>query len=84
MGPTHNNQNGLGGPKKGGLVKITTPVFECHYWLAKHKHQKKVLLRERKRHTDRGVSSTPSAVLPGRGGGSPVDRQTDGLTRVKT
>ena len=24
---------------------------------------KKVLLRERKRHTDRGVSSTPSAVL---------------------
>ena len=25
MGPTHNNQNGPGGPKKGGLVKITTP-----------------------------------------------------------
>ena len=26
MGPTHNNQNGLGGPKKGGSVKITTRV----------------------------------------------------------
>ena len=27
MGPTHNNQNGPGGAlKKGGLVKITTPV----------------------------------------------------------
>ena len=26
MGPTHNNQNGQGGPKKGGSVKITTPV----------------------------------------------------------
>ena len=28
MGPTHNNQNGLRGPKKGGggSVKITTPV----------------------------------------------------------
>ena len=25
MGPIHNNQNGPGGPKKGGLVKITTP-----------------------------------------------------------
>ena len=24
MGPTHNNQNGPGGPKKGGSVKITT------------------------------------------------------------
>ena len=26
MGPTHNNKNGPGGPKKGGSVKITTPV----------------------------------------------------------
>ena len=25
MGPTHNNQNCLGGPKKVGSVKITTP-----------------------------------------------------------
>ena len=25
MGPTNNNQNGPGGPKKGGSVKITTP-----------------------------------------------------------
>ena len=32
---------------------------------------KKVLLCERKRHTDRGVSSTPSAVLSG-GGGYPI------------
>ena len=31
---------------------------------------KTVLLRERKRHTDRGVSSTPSALLY-RGGGTP-------------
>ena len=31
---------------------------------------KKVLLRERKRHTDRDVSSTPSAVLSG-GRGTP-------------
>ena len=30
---------------------------------------KKVYLRERKRHTDRGVSSTPYAVLSGGGGG---------------
>ena len=30
---------------------------------------KQVLLRERKRHTDRGVSSTPSAALSGGGGG---------------
>ena len=27
MGPTHNNQNGLRGPKNGGSVKITTPVL---------------------------------------------------------
>ena len=27
MGPTHNNQNGPGGPKNGGSVKITTPVL---------------------------------------------------------
>ena len=26
MGPTHNNQNGLVGPKKGGSIKITAPV----------------------------------------------------------
>ena len=72
---------------------------------------KKVLLRECKRHTDRGVSSTPSVILyevgylPPRGtphqvrpGGVPkvvyplsgypprpgLDRQNDGLTRVKT
>ena len=31
----------------------------------KRRLNKKVLLRERKRHTDRGVSSTPSAVLSG-------------------
>ena len=35
---------------------------------------KKVLLRERKRHTDRGVSSTPSAVLY-LGGGLPLPCQ---------
>ena len=33
-------------------------------------YYKKVLLRERKRHTDRGVSSTSSVVLPG--GGYPL------------
>ena len=27
MGPTHNNQNSPGGPKKGGSVNITTPVL---------------------------------------------------------
>ena len=27
MGPTHNNENGLLCPKKGGSVKITTPVI---------------------------------------------------------
>ena len=37
MGPTYNNQNGPGGPKKGRSVKITTPVplsssvWICHY-----------------------------------------------------
>ena len=37
-----------------------------------HVVNKKVLLRERKRHTDRGVSSTPSGVLYwGGGGGTP-------------
>ena len=39
-----------------------------------HLKNKKILLRERKRHTDRRLAS------PGRG----VDRQTDGQTRVKT
>ena len=33
-----------------------------------HSGNKKVLLRERKRHTDRGISSTPSVVLTGGGG----------------
>ena len=28
MGPTHNNQNGPGGPKKGGSVKIITPEVQ--------------------------------------------------------
>ena len=39
------------------------------------KRNKKVLLRERKRHTDRGISSTPSVVLywgGGGGGGLPL------------
>ena len=44
---------------------------------------KKVLLRERKRHTARRVVSTPSVVLPGY---PPLwtDRLMDGQTRVKT
>ena len=41
----------------------------CHTWqittLFKLKHNKKVLLRERKRHTARRVVSTPSVVLTG-------------------
>ena len=42
-------------------------------WLAKKKEpNKKVLLRERKRHTDRCVSSTPSAVLSRKGTPSPA------------
>ena len=37
-------------------------LYRCQKML-----DKKVLLRERKRHTDRGLSSTPSVVLPGGG-----------------
>ena len=36
---------------------------------------KKVLLRERKRHTDRRLASTPSVVLTGGGGGYPITGQ---------
>ena len=34
MGPTHNNQYGPGDPKKGGSVKITTPVSD-YDWMGK-------------------------------------------------
>ena len=42
----------------------------------KHEKNKKVLLREHKRHTDRRVASTPSVVLMG--GGTPSQDQTGG------
>ena len=43
----------------------------------KHNNNKKVLLRERKRHTARHVVSTPSVVLPGSGTPPPRGRYPD-------
>ena len=54
------------------VFRIITFVTECDIKMAHHKtvNNKKVLLRERKRHTDRRVASTRYAT-PGGGGGYP-------------
>ena len=58
-------RNGRGSPWQGfHPQKFST----FRIFLRTHVRNKKVLLRERKRHTDCGVSSTPSVVLPGEGG----------------
>ena len=41
-------------------TKVQLQIKNCDRAPGKHSNNKKVLLRERKRHTDRGVSSTPS------------------------
>ena len=54
-----------------GDILVWDTVFQRFYldWINRfvnnsgHRQNKKVLLRERKRHTDRGASSTPSVVL---------------------
>ena len=38
MGPTHNNKNGPGGPKKGGSVNITTAVAFSFNTINKPQH----------------------------------------------
>ena len=58
------------------VISETTEIFFMkentnHMVHSKKMINKKVLLRERKRHTDRGVSSTPSVVLYW-GGGYPL------------
>ena len=54
---------------QGALRKSLTFDSVVYVVVSKENHNQKVLLRERKRHTDLSVSSTPYAVLSGMGGG---------------
>ena len=61
----------------GGRCRIYPKTRTKYFAAVKDRKDKKVLLRERKRHTDRGVSSTPSVVLyrgstPSLPGGTPI------------
>ena len=53
--------------KRPGSGAENGPVHYNHF--SSYLLYKKVLLRERKRHTDRSITSTPSAVLSRGGGG---------------
>ena len=50
MGPTHNNQNSPGGPKKGGSVNITTPADRK---TDSHTHRSTQADRQTQTHTQR-------------------------------
>ena len=73
--------------QKTGVTTVSRDFFRSSAFLRALKRQghKKVLLRERKRHTDRGVSSTPSdtrgGVPPPPGQGYPPARSNGGGTR---
>ena len=57
------------------MQKLSLRVHETVSGIVNSSNNKKVLLRKRKRHSARCVSSTPSAVLSRGGGGYPISGQ---------